>query len=779
MADFLQNILDSRLFLNLLNRSFAAGILVLAVLVLRLLLKKAPKWTHCVLWAFVALRLVLPLGIVSPLSVFGALQSQPNGSVEYFHAGGGSEKPLVEFDTVRVEAPKDPDDTLVQIPNGLAVTRHRVSRYLPPLEALWLAGLAGMAIYALVSLLRLRRRVAASIPLGDGVFACDGIDAPFILGIFRPRIYLPAALSEPQLSHVLAHERAHLARRDHWWKPLGFALLTVYWFHPLLWLAYILFCRDIELACDERVLRGLDEPSRLDYSQSLLDLSRPRAALACPLAFGETGMRERIKAALRYKKPAFWIVLAGVAVCAIAAVCFLTNPAYSTTVSPEEEQMLRQMMNEHGYSNLHLHTDVLYNRSGSAWCLLAKNDEMYMIVRRRGFRFSESGEGNPYEGYMDVPKFYPGPLAYWVRGKDARVDRPVGDNQFYDLRKEKTVGAVGLRAMRVPYPPSTQGEPTQEAAQPLTGPLLTIQCDDQSIAAYEAFLWSTEWSDDGSGISADGLYAEDVIREDAKKIPVVQYTGDFSETVRADAECTEKSLTVYADPSMQAVVQFADPDGDWIETLRQYGSGRYWCCQQVRLRGEYVPAAKEYNSSCYNCIFCLEIPAVKEAVPEEFQELFGDFPSVPAGELRKEPVVVTDQYARLHNKRLWDDFYTKVQAGQPADVVLAFYLSGKEYADKPVFTSLRYDGSEFHMRRDSSRTGFGSEFYESETYRYLLVFDTEQRVSVMLSDELYDDADALMEAVEAAREDRVSAMAWLEHPPIEVLFWKKDVLEGP
>lgn len=778
MADFLQNILSSSLFMNLLNRSFAAGILVLAVLALRLLLKKAPRWTHCVLWAFVALRLMLPLGIVSPLSMFGALQSQSNGGVEYFHAGGGSEKPLVEFDTVRIEAPEDPDDTLVQIPNGLAVTRHRASGYLPPLEALWLAGLAGMALYAFVSLHRLRRRVAASIPMDGGVFACDEIDAPFILGLFRPRIYLPAELSEPQLSHVLAHERAHLARRDHWWKPLGYALLAVHWFSPLLWLGYFVFCRDIELACDERVLRELDEPARLDYSQSLLDLSRPRAALACPLAFGETGVRERIKAALRYKKPAFWIVLAAVAVCAIAAVCFLTNPAYSTTVSPEEEQMLRQMMNAHGYSARNLQTDVLYNRSGNAWCLLAVNEHDYMIVRRRGNEFSESGGGNPYKDYMDVPKFYLGPLAYWVRGKDARVDRPVGDNQFYDLHREKSAGLVGFAARRVPYPEKAP----EELPKPVQGSLLRIQCGGTEFGAFESLGASTEWNEDGTSVTAQGEDVADVIRKNKDVIPGGVDDGSYFgiELPEENVELVEDGLTVYWEATVNPIFNYADINGvNWRGELRYHGPGKYWCCQEVLVRGDYVPAAEDYNTTTYNCIFYLEIPEEEETVPEEFQELFGDFPSVPAGELRKEPVVVTDQYARLHNKRLWDEFYAKVHSGQPADVVLAFYLSGKEYADKPVFTSLRYDGTEFHMLRDSSRTGFGSEFYESETYRYLLVFDTERGVSVLLSDELYDDADALMEAVEAAREDPVNAMAWTEHPPIEVLYWKKDAVEGP
>ena len=195
----------------------------------------------------------------------------------------------------------------------------------------WLIGLAAMLAYALVSYLRLRRRVSASIPLRENIYVCDEVASPFILGILRPRIYLPSALDEAQRGSVLSHERAHLARRDHWWKPLGFALLAVYWFNPLLWLAYTLLCRDIELACDERVLCGMDAGQVKDYSSALLACSVPRRMLAaCPLAFGEVGVGARVKNALRYKKPAFWVVAASVAVCVVVAVCFLTNPRTDT-----------------------------------------------------------------------------------------------------------------------------------------------------------------------------------------------------------------------------------------------------------------------------------------------------------------------------------------------------------------------------------------------------------------------------------------------------------------
>ncbi|WP_419046892.1 M56 family metallopeptidase, partial [Dysosmobacter sp.] len=195
----------------------------------------------------------------------------------------------------------------------------------------WLIGLGAMLLYALVSYLRLRRRVSVSLCVRENIYLCDAISSPFILGVVKPRIYLPSGLDEVQRQNVLSHERAHLARRDHWWKPLGFALLAVYWFNPVLWLAYALLCRDIELACDERVIRTMDESAVKTYSTVLLACSIPRkAVITCPLAFGEVGVKERVRNALHYKKPAFWIVVASAVVCIVVAVCFLTNPPTDT-----------------------------------------------------------------------------------------------------------------------------------------------------------------------------------------------------------------------------------------------------------------------------------------------------------------------------------------------------------------------------------------------------------------------------------------------------------------
>ena len=207
-----------------------------------------------------------------------------------------------------------------------------------PLAYVWLAGMAVLLGWAAFSWLRLRRQVAASVNVAKGVYICDDIASPFILGVLHPRIYLPSGLTGATLESVLRHERAHLKRRDHWWKPLAHVLIAVYWFNPLLWAAYVLLCRDIELACDERVVRDMTREDRAAYSQALLQcsLNRRRRLVLCPLAFGEVGVRTRVKSVLRYRRPAVWLSAAAVLLCAALAVTFLTEPKTAENAPAEK-----------------------------------------------------------------------------------------------------------------------------------------------------------------------------------------------------------------------------------------------------------------------------------------------------------------------------------------------------------------------------------------------------------------------------------------------------------
>ena len=311
-------------FLKLLNLSISASWLVLAVLVLRLVSKRSPKWMNVLLWGMVALRLMLPFSIESALSLIPSAETLSPEVVRFDPA------PTITSGVEFIDNAVNPSlsESFAAAPLA-SVNPLYVWTYLA--GWVWLIGLGAMLLYALVSYLRLRRRVSVSLPVQDHIYLCDAISSPFILGVVKPHIYLPSGLDEVQRQNVLAHEQAHLARRDHWWKPLGFALLAVYWFNPVLWLAYTLLCRDIELACDERVIRTMDESAVKTYSTVLLACSMPRkAVITCPLAFGEVGVKERVRNALHYKKPAFWVVAASVAVCVVVAVCFLTNPPTDT-----------------------------------------------------------------------------------------------------------------------------------------------------------------------------------------------------------------------------------------------------------------------------------------------------------------------------------------------------------------------------------------------------------------------------------------------------------------
>ena len=311
-------------FLKLLNLSISASWLVLAVLVLRLVSKRSPKWMNVLLWGIVALRLVLPFSVESALSLIPSAETVSPAVVQFDPA------PTITSGVSIIDNAVNPSlsEHFAAVPT---MSVNPLYVWTEIAGWVWLIGLGTMLLYALVSYLRLRRRVRVSLPVQDHIYLCDAISSPFILGVVKPHIYLPSGLDEVQRQNVLSHEQAHLARRDHWWKPLGFALLAVYWFNPVLWLAYALLCRDIELACDERVIRTMDESAVKTYSTVLLACSMPRkAVITCPLAFGEVGVKERVKNALHYKKPAFWVVAASVAVCVVVAVCFLTNPPTDT-----------------------------------------------------------------------------------------------------------------------------------------------------------------------------------------------------------------------------------------------------------------------------------------------------------------------------------------------------------------------------------------------------------------------------------------------------------------
>lgn len=306
-------------FLKLVNLSISASWLILAVLVLRVVLKKAPKWVMPLLWGVVALRLVCLFSIESALSLIPSAETIPSEIVTE------TREPVL-YEQATLDIVTNPTlPSAAEVPVG--VSRQQAQVDFNIYSILWLAGMAALLVHALVSAEKLKRKLATAILLRDNIYESEFVDSPFVFGVVKPNIYLPMHMDEGTAAYVIAHERAHLARRDHWWKVLGYLVLALHWFNPLVWVVYILFCRDIELACDEKVVKGLDGAARADYSQALLSCAAPkRAVAACPLAFGEGNIKMRVKSALHYKKPAFWVAAAAVLAVVIVAVCFLTNP---------------------------------------------------------------------------------------------------------------------------------------------------------------------------------------------------------------------------------------------------------------------------------------------------------------------------------------------------------------------------------------------------------------------------------------------------------------------
>ena len=314
-------------FVALLNRALSASYLILAVLLLRLILRKTPKNLLLWLWALVGLRLVLPDAPVSPLSLVPQGQIIPSDIAL-------SPAPVIPSQI----APIDPTVNPALAQNAAPIpapSANPMQVALTVAAILWAVGAVALVLYAAFSYGRIWRRVQASIPLGDRQYLCDGIPTAFLLGLFRPRIYLPSDMAEENRAYVLRHELAHLRHGDQLWKPLGFAMVCLYWFHPLVWLSYWLFCRDLEMACDERVIAQLGEGEKKAYSYALLACSAQRQGLhLSPLAFGESSVRSRIRNVLRFRKAGVWMILLVLVLGAAATVFFLTDPS-----QPPEETM--------------------------------------------------------------------------------------------------------------------------------------------------------------------------------------------------------------------------------------------------------------------------------------------------------------------------------------------------------------------------------------------------------------------------------------------------------
>ena len=311
------------IFLKIVNMSISASWIVLAVLLLRLLLKRAPKWITVLLWGIVAIRLICPFTIESVMSLIPSAETiSPQVLIENPEINTGfpilnnTINPIIQESTVTVA----PEKSI----NSLQL-------FVLIFSKVWVIGIAAMLLYTVISYFKVKRKIGTAVLLRDNIFQSENVVSPFVLGIIKPKIYLPFNMNEQDMEHVIAHENAHIRRKDHLWKPFGFLVLTLHWFNPLMWLGYVLVCRDIELACDEKVVKEFNNEQKADYSQALLTCSVNRRIIAaCPLAFGEVGVKNRVKSVLNYKQPAFWVIIVAIITSVAVAVCFLTNPKTKT-----------------------------------------------------------------------------------------------------------------------------------------------------------------------------------------------------------------------------------------------------------------------------------------------------------------------------------------------------------------------------------------------------------------------------------------------------------------
>lgn len=401
------------LFLKIINMSISASWLILAVLICRLVLKKAPKWVNVLLWGIAAVRLLFPFSVESALSLIPSAETiTPEIMMDA--------SPTINTGIPAINNAVNPVISQSFAPSP-AASANPLQIWIPVLAAAWMIGVVGVLAYTAVTYWRLRGKVGTAVLLRDNIFQSENVSSPFVLGIVKPKIYLPFKLDGRDMGYVIAHELAHIRRGDHWWKPLGFLLLAVYWFNPLMWLAYVLLCRDIELACDEKVIKELGSEQRADYTQALLACSVSRRMIAaCPLAFGEVGIKERVKSVMNYKKPAFWIIVLAVIVCTVVAVCFLTDPVAAKDTANQWES----------------------SADPAAADGDAANRRENIVVK--WFDFLETPEEMLWDGYLETscPEF-PGVTFRWSYGSMSAVTKtgivqlysgmPIWSVYFYDL----------------------------------------------------------------------------------------------------------------------------------------------------------------------------------------------------------------------------------------------------------------------------------------------------------------------------------------------------------
>lgn len=598
----------SAFFLTILNMSISAGWILLAVLVLRLIFRKAPAWTRVLLWALVAVRLICPFSVESVLSLLPSgetisthilTEAVPavNTGIPFFD--GVLNPVLGESLAPHVGDSANPLQVLVAV-----------------LAVLWLVGVLAFLAYGVIRYVALARKVSTAVQLRDSIYQTEQVGFPFVMGVRKPKIYLPFSIDPQESEYVIAHEQAHIRRGDPLWKLLGFLLLAVYWFHPLLWVAYGLFCRDVEFACDEKVVKTLNPQERADYSQALLHCSVGRRKMgAVPLAFGEVGVQQRVKTILRYKKPRVWMIAGAVVVLVVAAVCLLTNPL-SRDINDLDDQLqvfLDMRVAEHNGSQNRevdfsaISYDVMdIQKSGNettlyAWIYYVEyNEEDGRLEKVSASHvptvITAGKNGSQYEL-----------VEYWIPGDGSKFQEDI---------QEKFPRRLWARAMD-----SQRSIQKQQA-----------ECEAMAEEWFQDEMENSQW-DVIPMVQVDGLYYYSTGKEAVSGDGLPE--GEITSTVDGTQIPTEDDQSNFGEGfpyryGEEATIE-VQMDGKWMVFQHREGSG-----SQVRFGNRWIDAdglSEETREwlSWYNSLPEEEQLAVSYIPPEVYERLgFDDSGSVDA-----------------------------------------------------------------------------------------------------------------------------------------------------
>ena len=579
----------SAIFLKVINMSISASWVILAVLIVRCLLTKTPKFVRVLLWGFVAFRLICPISINSVLSLIPSRETV---------------SPEIMMDvTPSISTGIDPVDAVINpiITNSFAPqpgdSMNPLQLLIPLASILWILGVAAMLGYAAVSYVHLRKKIITAVRLRNNIYQSENVDAPFVLGIFKPKIYLPFRFDDHCQVHVIAHEEAHISRKDHWWKPLGFLLLALHWFNPLVWLSYFLLSRDIELACDEKVISQLDNGSRAAYAQALVSCSlNRRYGIMCPLAFGEVGVIGRVKSIMNYRKPSFWIAVISVLACAGIGVCFLTDPIDRVNFRKlhyEEANMPVILRNISDMTVTHEGISAECTDQADINRFLATMEKIY--VTRKPISLSRSEERSKaftitINGNTDL-HFNDGFTEFWV-------DDHVKPSLTHGIKNPETAQEL-LLDFNFTGNESDFLSSSEETSAKKQLPLVILSNGEQ-VEPYLHFVYSCVWTGEEL-LCGDAAPLEWVIEELGAEgvIPQVEYTQDFDVILGENVKITEILLFDGAFNQLESMQSIGD--------LYGLDAGVYYVGISVHQDGRFIEEVNRNVYCGYDCAVQLRV----------------------------------------------------------------------------------------------------------------------------------------------------------------------------